>query len=814
MMIPDTGSKGSDDDERSALRCGPQTRGPYHTARIAESSGSVRTSRNTDAAVAARSVSAARQRPALSMAEAEAWEYPLSVEAALQLCCGDSASRRGGGGGGGGASGAITDQDRRAPPVDAPETPVYACGVRGWAGVALGLAWASHGAHLVLFSVLGPSVACVLDLTPFHTGVVMATALSAAALGCLTWGVIADATSMGRRAALLSAVAIGGLGDACAALAPSYLPFLTCVFLSGFGAGGGAPLALSLAREVIGKASRSSLMVQMAMWHALGSVAEALLAWLLLPVDAHAWRTLSGLTAIPALVILALSRFMPRSPHFWCASGDMATALASLSFIAAAHGKVVPTFATLEVPEGADVQREEVPELSLGGTPSKDRSRSGRRRRDAHPSGLQGAFSRHVRRILVRMILLWSFVAAAYFLHAMAAAQVFTPGRVDIGCGLVDSLDESTAQHEEAAASEWDGCNELTSSVIGDNAGLAVAELVGVVVLALFGRRGGSLGGRFQCACFAAAGVSSLVLATCLGREFDLLLLVFARAVGAAGTQAAWFYLVEAFPTTSRGAGVGMVIAVAGLLAAFTVPLGQPLLGPSSTSPFFVSIFPFAFLFGKAALSTPAATAVSMEARNRTADGSGLCATVPQLQRITLEVEADSANGRSSISESGTTSTHLPQRRAGFWKSVLPGRQANPQGEYGPVGAQSDESGDGDSLIGRAEAGSQDRRDSLDSPRSYTGRLDSEESGVGVGVSAAMVSHPTLDAVRLELKQAGPVPNPELVAALADRLEHASSAADASKRQADAMAEEASRLRLLLRHVEVHTPKRPISAFR
>jgi len=296
----------------------------------------------------------------------------------------------------------------------------------------------------------------------------------------------------------------------------------------------------------------------------------------------------------------------------------------------------------------------------------------------------------------------------------------------------------------------------------------------------------------------------------------DLTLLAVARAAAAAGAQAAWLVAVEAFPTTCRGAGVGVVVASSGLLAAATVPIAQPLLGPSSSAPFFASIFPFGMLLGKAALSAAAVTKQAARVRSGGASDDGAAAdildSVPQMQRLAAEAEA-----AASVASGGAPGSSA---RRGFW-GALRGRAgvSNPQGEYGLVGAASDHShsddmwdaegggGGGGAGVGDSLRRSPSSVGSAQSSASQRAHAASEGDGVGVGVAAALVSHPTLDAVRDEIRAAGPNPSADLVGALAARLEDAAGSGEASRRQAEALREEAMRLRLLARHLHVHTPR-------
>lgn len=152
-------------------------------------------------------------------------------------------------------------------------------------------------------------------------------------LGALVIGAATD--RIGRRRALIGAVAVFSLFTLGCAMAQNYQQLGLMRFLAGFGLGGCLPTAIAMVTEFSGgKAGKASTSL-MTGYH-VGAVATALLALLLL--GRFGWRSLFVIGAVPGLVLVPfMFRVLPESPAFLMAKGreDEAQAIAARFGLAA-----------------------------------------------------------------------------------------------------------------------------------------------------------------------------------------------------------------------------------------------------------------------------------------------------------------------------------------------------------------------------------------------------------------------------------------------------------------------------------------------
>lgn len=188
-------------------------------------------------------------------------------------------------------------------------------GHNGW---VLPLCWAAvllDGFDLV---VLGSVLPVLLDagewgLTPASASVASMVGLVGMTIGALTIGTVTDI--VGRRKALLFAVASFSLFTALCAAAPSIFVFGLLRFLAGLGLGGCLPTAIALVTEFARTGKAGSATTTIMTGYHVGAVLTALLGIVVLP--SLGWRAMFLLGAAPALVLVPLMmRYLPESTSF------------------------------------------------------------------------------------------------------------------------------------------------------------------------------------------------------------------------------------------------------------------------------------------------------------------------------------------------------------------------------------------------------------------------------------------------------------------------------------------------------------------
>ncbi|CAI7839196.1 unnamed protein product, partial [Closterium sp. NIES-54] len=123
------------------------------------------------------------------------------------------------------------------------------------------------------------------------------------------------------------------------ALAPSFPLLLAARALVGVGLGG-APVIFSLFLEFTPPASRGFWSLALSLFWTVGSVAEAALAWAVLPV--LGWRWLIVLSSLPLLLLLLLFPLLPESPRYLLVKSRPLDALAVLQHVARLNRRPLP----------------------------------------------------------------------------------------------------------------------------------------------------------------------------------------------------------------------------------------------------------------------------------------------------------------------------------------------------------------------------------------------------------------------------------------------------------------------------------------
>ena len=183
-----------------------------------------------------------------------------------------------------------------------------------------GLAWAGDACETMLLSYLGPSVACFWPdiVGPFQERLLTSVVFFGMMIGVTTLGMTADV--LGRRKGFFLSASILGIAGVASAAAPSFTILLLLRTIVG-AALGGTPIAVTLFSEFLPTSRRGSLVLLLQAAWSVGTVFEAVLAWLILP--RLGWRWLLTLSALPMGILLIGYPWLPESPHWLAAQGRM-----------------------------------------------------------------------------------------------------------------------------------------------------------------------------------------------------------------------------------------------------------------------------------------------------------------------------------------------------------------------------------------------------------------------------------------------------------------------------------------------------------
>ncbi len=204
--------------------------------------------------------------------------------------------------------------------------------------VLCGLGWAADAMEVLLISFVIPAVRKEWNLDATQLGLLATAIFLGMLIGALVWGRASDL--VGRKVSFISTIAIDSIFGLLSAFSPSFAWLIILRMLTGFGVGGTLPVDYSIFAEYLPPQKRGRYLVLLESFWALGVVATAGLAWLILP--RLGWRWLLAVSALPGILIFFIQREIPESPRYLLVSGKPEQAREVLAKVAAANGRVLP----------------------------------------------------------------------------------------------------------------------------------------------------------------------------------------------------------------------------------------------------------------------------------------------------------------------------------------------------------------------------------------------------------------------------------------------------------------------------------------
>lgn len=201
-----------------------------------------------------------------------------------------------------------------------------------------GVTWAADAAEILLIAFALPAITAEFGVTRATGGLLVTATFLGMLVGAWFWGIIAD--RIGRRVGMQWTVLIFAVFGALSALAPNLTTLAVLRALTGFGLGGALPLDFSLYAEYLPRHNRGRNLVLLESFWALGTIAAAGLAVLLIPTVG--WRPLLASSAVAAALVLWIRRRIPESPRYLVTRGRTDEASAVLAAVAEANGRAMP----------------------------------------------------------------------------------------------------------------------------------------------------------------------------------------------------------------------------------------------------------------------------------------------------------------------------------------------------------------------------------------------------------------------------------------------------------------------------------------
>ncbi len=214
-----------------------------------------------------------------------------------------------------------------------------------------------------------PLIAAQWNLDGGQVGLLTSLTFAGMAVGSLVAGVTGD--RYGRRVTYMYNLLLYTVGALLAAFAPNFEVLLVARLIVGVGLGGELNTGLTLVAELMPTRARGAAVATVNIAAGgLGIFASSALAALLLgPLQGAlggpevAWRWLLGLLVLPALLVFVYRFFLPESPRYLVANGEIGAANAVLTRLAANKLRLPRGSAVTEhidLPEGERIARQRV----------------------------------------------------------------------------------------------------------------------------------------------------------------------------------------------------------------------------------------------------------------------------------------------------------------------------------------------------------------------------------------------------------------------------------------------------------------------
>lgn len=162
-------------------------------------------------------------------------------------------------------------------------------------------------------SFIAPVIAGEWRLPVTALGPIFSASIAGLMVGYLVLAPMA--TRFGHRRLVISSTALFGVFTVLCALVDNETQLLVLRLLTGMGLGTAIPSAIALASEFAPARRRSTFVMFIYCWLALGFVAASLLSGVVIP--AWGWRTVFVIGgALPLVLVVALQRYLPESPTY------------------------------------------------------------------------------------------------------------------------------------------------------------------------------------------------------------------------------------------------------------------------------------------------------------------------------------------------------------------------------------------------------------------------------------------------------------------------------------------------------------------
>ncbi|KAJ8902421.1 hypothetical protein NDN08_006826 [Rhodosorus marinus] len=201
----------------------------------------------------------------------------------------------------------------------------------------VGISWIGVGMQMMLLSFLGPFVRCLWTLLPAQVSILIAVESLGIMCGNILWGCVGD--RFGRKKAVLFCTTIIALFGVVSAFTQNISQLCAMRFFVGIGSGG-IHVAFLLFVEFVPSERRGFWSTVIQGWWIIGTLAQAVIAMLVLPT--LGCRAFVLVSAVPIVVFVCLGFLLVESPRFLLSAGQLEKAFDILEYVSEMNGKKLP----------------------------------------------------------------------------------------------------------------------------------------------------------------------------------------------------------------------------------------------------------------------------------------------------------------------------------------------------------------------------------------------------------------------------------------------------------------------------------------